>query len=70
LGGLSFAFNGLFWWAVCQDHGLKTANTRSMSFLTGCLIEKSLAVDNIFVFLMIYTYFAGTGLSLRLLSAG
>ena len=55
---LSFAFNGLFWWAVYQDHGAAVANTRSMEFLTGYLIEKSLAVDNIFVFLMIFTYFA------------
>ncbi len=55
---LSFAFNGLFWWAVYQDHGAELANTRSMEFLTGYLIEKSLAVDNIFVFLMIFTYFA------------
>jgi tellurite resistance protein TerC len=55
---LSFAFNGLFWWAVYQDHGVATANTKSMEFLTGYLIEKSLAVDNIFVFLMIFTYFA------------
>ena len=55
---LSFAFNGLFWWAVYQDHGAEIANTRSMEFLTGYLIEKSLAVDNIFVFLMIFTYFA------------
>jgi tellurite resistance protein TerC len=29
-----------------------------LEFLTGYLIEKSLAVDNIFVFLMIFTYFA------------
>ena len=55
---LSFAFNGLFWWAVWQDHGTAVANTKSMEFLTGYLIEKSLAVDNIFVFLMIFTYFA------------
>jgi tellurite resistance protein TerC len=55
---LSFAFNGLFWWAVYQDHGAAMANTKSMEFLTGYLIEKSLAVDNIFVFLMIFTYFA------------
>ena len=55
---LSFAFNGLFWWAVYQDHGVAQANTKSMEFLTGYLIEKSLAVDNIFVFLMIFTYFA------------
>ena len=55
---LSFAFNGLFWWAVYQDHGTAVANTKSMEFLTGYLIEKSLAVDNIFVFLLIFTYFA------------
>jgi tellurite resistance protein TerC len=55
---LSFAFNGLFWWAVQQDHGVAVANTKAMEFLTGYLIEKSLAVDNIFVFLMIFTYFA------------
>jgi len=56
--GLSFAFNALFWWAVYQDHGAELANTKSLEFLTGYLIEKSLAVDNIFVFLMIFTYFA------------
>jgi len=55
---LSFAFNGLFWWAVAQDHGAAVANEKSMEFLTGYLIEKSLAVDNIFVFLLIFTYFA------------
>jgi tellurite resistance protein TerC len=54
----SLAFNGLFWWAVAQDHGTDLANTKAMEFLTGYLIEKSLAVDNIFVFLMIFTYFA------------
>lgn len=54
----SFAFNGLFWWAVMQDHGTAVANTKALEFLTGYLIEKSLAVDNIFVFLMIFTYFA------------
>ena len=55
---LSFAFNGLFWWAVAQDHGSTVANEKSMEFLTGYLIEKSLAVDNIFVFLLIFSYFA------------
>ena len=55
---LSLAFNGLFWWAVMQDHGQAVANTKALEFLTGYLIEKSLAVDNIFVFLMIFTYFA------------
>ena len=56
---LSFLFNGLFWWAVKDTTGsTELANTKSLEFLTGYLIEKSLAVDNIFVFLMIFTYFA------------
>ncbi len=55
---LSLSFNAFFWWAVYQDHGTALANQKSMEFLTGYLIEKSLAVDNIFVFLMIFTYFA------------
>jgi tellurite resistance protein TerC len=56
---LSFAFNGLFWWAVRDSTGdVALANVKAMEFLTGYLIEKSLAVDNIFVFLMIFTYFA------------
>ena len=56
---LSFLFNGLFWWAVKDATGsTDIANTKSLEFLTGYLIEKSLAVDNIFVFLLIFTYFA------------
>ena len=56
---LSFLFNGLFWWAVKDTTGsTDIANTKSLEFLTGYLIEKSLAVDNIFVFLLIFTYFA------------
>jgi tellurite resistance protein TerC len=56
---LSFLFNGLFWWAIKDTTGsVELANTKSLEFLTGYLIEKSLAVDNIFAFLMIFTYFA------------
>jgi len=56
---LSFVFNGLFWWAVKDSTGSVTlANEKALEFLTGYLIEKSLAVDNIFVFLMVFSYFA------------
>jgi tellurite resistance protein TerC len=56
---LSFVFNGLMWWAIRDTTGsLELANEKSLEFLTGYLIEKSLAVDNIFLFLMIFTYFA------------
>jgi tellurite resistance protein TerC len=57
--GLSLAFNALLWWAVRDATGdVVQANARGMEFLAGYLIEKSLAVDNIFVFLMIFTYFS------------
>lgn len=56
---LSFVFNGMLWWAIRDATGSVTlANAKSLEFLTGYLIEKSLAVDNIFLFLMIFTYFA------------
>ena len=57
--GLSFVFNAMFWLAVHNSSGsIELANEKSLEFLTGYLIEKSLAVDNIFVFLMIFDYFA------------
>ncbi|WP_431100713.1 TerC family protein [Roseateles noduli] len=56
---LSVAFMGLLWWAVRDGTGsTELANTKALEFITGYLIEKSLAVDNIFVFLMIFTYFS------------
>ena len=56
---LSLVFNALFWWAIKDVSGsTAVANEKALEFLTGYLIEKSLAVDNIFVFLLIFTYFA------------
>ena len=56
---LSLLFNALFWWAVKDSTGSTAlANEKSIEFLTGYLIEKSLAVDNIFVFLLIFSYFS------------
>jgi tellurite resistance protein TerC len=57
---LSLAFNALFWWSLKSSPEplvAAQANTRALEFFTGYLIEKSLAVDNIFVFLMIFTFF-------------
>ena len=57
--GVSFLFNGLLWWGVHTETGsVQLANEKSLEFLTGYLIEKSLAVDNVFVFLLIFGYFA------------
>ncbi len=54
---LSFAFAGLLWWYLDGTAGRLVANTKALEFITGYLIEKSLSVDNIFVFLMIFSYF-------------
>ncbi|MDE2047552.1 MAG: TerC family protein [Betaproteobacteria bacterium] len=56
--GVSLAFAGFFYWATLAENGADVARTRTLEFITGYLIEKSLAVDNIFVFLMIFSYFA------------
>ena len=55
---LALAFNAWLWWYSGQQLGPEAGNRIGMEFLTGYLVEKSLAVDNIFVFLMIFTYFA------------
>ena len=53
---LSLAFNaGLY--VYLSTHLPEEATRISLEFLTGYLVEKALAVDNIFVFLMLFTYF-------------
>jgi tellurite resistance protein TerC len=55
---LALAFNAWFWWYLDGSAGRETANEKALEFLTGYLIEKSLAVDNIFVFIMLFSFFA------------
>ncbi len=54
---LALVFNALLWWYIDGQSGRELANQKGSEFLTGYLIEKSLAVDNIFVFLMLFTFF-------------
>lgn len=46
------------WWYLSETQGRALADTKALEFITGYLVEKSLAVDNIFVWLMIFSYFA------------
>lgn len=46
---LSLAFNGWIW----HEYG----QVKGMEFLAGYILEKSLSVDNLFVFLLIFSYF-------------
>jgi tellurite resistance protein TerC len=47
---LALGFNAIIWQRFGSERGLE--------FLTGYVIEKALAVDNIFVFAVIFSYFA------------
>ena len=57
---LSLAFNGLIWlfWDRISPGSDLSNNDAALAFLTGYLIEKALSVDNIFVFVLIFTYFS------------
>lgn len=55
---LSLLFNAAFWWYLVQTEGRAVADPQALAFLTGYLIEKALAVDNVFVWLMLFSYFA------------
>ena len=47
-------------WRCCSTaaSGTSTARQKALEFFTGYLIEKSLSVDNVFVFALLFSYFA------------
>jgi tellurite resistance protein TerC len=55
---LSLSFAGLLWGWLDGTAGREVANAKALEFLTGYVIELSLSVDNIFVFIMIFSFFA------------
>lgn len=60
---LAMAFNAGVWYTMGSD--------KALEFLTGYLIEKSLSVDNLFVFIMIFSAFGiRGGLQARVLKWG
>lgn len=55
---LATSFGALLWWYLDSTAGREVANHKALEFFTGYLIEQALSVDNMFVFVMIFTYFA------------
>jgi len=55
---ITLAFSGGLWWYLDGVMGREIANTKALEFITGYLIEKALAVDNVFIWLMLFSYFA------------
>ena len=56
--GVSVLFAGGLWWYLSQNFGDAIATQKVVEFFTGYLLEKSLAIDNVFVWLMIFAAFA------------
>ena len=55
---VSLLFAGALWAYLDGSAGREAANAKALEFVTGYLIEKSLAVDNVFVWLMLFSFFA------------
>ncbi|SFC67038.1 TerC family protein [Pragia fontium] len=55
---LSLLFALGLWWYLKGTAGQQVADTQALAFITGYLIEKALAVDNVFVWLMLFSYFS------------
>lgn len=55
---LALLFNIGLWWYLDARIDPAIAREAGLAFLTGYLMEKALAVDNIFVFLMVFGHFA------------
>ncbi|HEX9181868.1 MAG TPA: TerC family protein [Burkholderiales bacterium] len=55
---IAMAFAGWLWWHVREVHGSAVANDKAVEYVTGYLIEKALAMENVFVWVTIFTFFA------------
>lgn len=55
---LAMLFGAVLWGWLDHTSGREIADVKVMEYLTGYLLEKTLAMDNIFVFVMIFSYFA------------
>jgi tellurite resistance protein TerC len=54
---MALIFNAGLWWVLNGTVGAEIADRKALEFITGYLIEKSLSVDNVFVFLLIFAAF-------------
>jgi tellurite resistance protein TerC len=55
---LALLFNYGFYLYASERFGAEIGTQKGLEFLTGYIVEKSLSVDNIFVFVMVFSYFA------------
>lgn len=51
-------FGGWLWWHLNVQFGAEIADRKTLEYATGYLIEKGLAIENVFVWITIFTYFS------------
>ena len=56
--GLALSFAAGLWVWLATVTNTETAHATTMAFLAGYVLEKSLSIDNIFVFLLIFSHFS------------
>jgi tellurite resistance protein TerC len=52
------AFGAWLWWHLSQQFGPDVGRQKTLEYATGYLIEKGLAIENVFVWITIFTYFS------------
>lgn len=55
---IAILFGGALWGWLDYTSGREIADIKVMEYFTGYLLEKTLAMDNIFVFVMLFSYFS------------
>ena len=54
---LALIFNAGFYYYASSKFGAEIGQTAALQFLTGYVLEYSLSIDNIFVFVLVFSYF-------------
>ena len=54
---LAMTFAGGFYWYTLGKFGAVAAKASTLEFLTGYVLEYSLSIDNIFIFVLVFAYF-------------
>ena len=54
----ALAFGAWLWWHLNGLYGPEIAEQKTLEYFTGYLIEKGLAIENVFVWITIFAYFS------------
>jgi tellurite resistance protein TerC len=54
----AIAFGAWLWWHLNGLHGPDVAGQKALEYFTGYVIEKGLAIENVFVWITIFAYFS------------